>query len=109
MQETNDRLIENFLKNGKTDIPDNGFSRRVMKHLPHHTPLVARLWTAGCFTLTAILFIVLDGFNQIGQALLDIFNTQILEEAYNQLDMRTLVIAGIVLLYLTYRKIASWA
>lgn len=109
MQEINDKLIQDFLNGGKNDIPNNGFSQRVMKQLPYRTPLVARLWTGGCFVVTAILFIVLDGFELIYKAIEDIFKSLILQGASSHMDIHSLAIMGIVLLYLGYRKIASWA
>lgn len=109
MQEINDKLIEDFLNGNKKDIPDNGFSQRVMKQLPYRTPLVARLWTGGCFIVTALLFIVLDGFELIYKAIQDAFETLILQGVSSHIDTHSLAIAGIVLLYLAYRKIASLA
>ena len=35
MMETDDKLIRAFFAEQKQEIPDNGFSRRVMNRLPH--------------------------------------------------------------------------
>lgn len=109
MQENNDKLIRNFLETGRQDIADRGFSKRVMQQLPATESLVAKYWTWGCFALTAGVFILLDGFELLYNALRDIFNTLVEQEAVSQLDTRSLLIAGAVLLCLIYKKIASLA
>ena len=41
----NDKLLKDFFAENKREIADNGFSRRVMHHLPDRSNRLARLWT----------------------------------------------------------------
>ena len=61
MTENNDKLLENFFAENRQEVADNGFSRRVMHRLPNRNSRLARLWTAGGFTLAAVLFVLMDG------------------------------------------------
>ena len=131
MTENNDKLLADFFAENRQEITDNGFTRRVIRRLPDRGKRLANLWTANGFTrrvirrlpdrgkrlanlwtaigftLAAVLFVALDGIRLIGDALRETF-TCMLENSV-QADPRSLVIAGLVLLYLMYRKIASLA
>ena len=37
MTENNDKLLIDFFAENRQEIPDNGFTRRVMRHLPDRT------------------------------------------------------------------------
>ena len=105
--EINDKLLEDFFAVNRKEIADNLFTRRVMHRLPDRSDRLARIWTALCFALAVVLFVVLDGIGLIGSVLRETF-AGLLENA-NQADPKSLVIAGLVLLYFIYRKIASLA
>ena len=42
----NDKLLRDFFAENKQEIADNGFSRRVMHHLPGRSNHLARIWSA---------------------------------------------------------------
>ena len=107
MTENNDKLLADFFAENRQEITDNGFTRRVIRRLPDRGKRLANLWTAIGFTLAAVLFVALDGIRLIGDALRETF-TCMLENSV-QADPRSLVIAGMELLYLMSRKIASLA
>lgn len=108
MTENNDKLLENFFAENRQEVADNGFSRRVMRHLPNRSNRLARLWTAGGFTLAAVLFVLMDGLQLIWDTLRETFTTTV-ANGMEQADPRSIAIALGVLLFLTYRKIASLA
>ena len=69
MNEDNDLLIKHFFQQAaQQQIADNGFTERVMQHLPQHTSLAARrtlltrLWTAFCIVVFAVLFVAFHGW-----------------------------------------------
>ena len=69
MIEDNNRMIEQFFnETAPQQIADNGFTERVMQHLPQHTSLAARrtlltrLWTAFCIVVFAVLFVAFHGW-----------------------------------------------
>lgn len=109
MTENDDRLIEQFLAPGRREMEDNGFTERVMRHLPHRRDRLAQVWTWGGFTLALALFIAFDGFRLIWNALREAFTSAIEQGMATHVDPKSLVIAGGVLLFLAYKKIASLA
>ena len=70
MTEDNDLLLKQFLQEAaQQQIPDNGFTERVMQRLPQRSPLAAhrtlltRLWNLCCVVVFAILFVLIDGWD----------------------------------------------
>lgn len=106
MTENDDRLIEQFLAPGRREIADNGFTRRVLNRLPDRRE---RLWTFTGFTLALVLFIALDGIELIWNSLRETLTTAVEQSMATNIDPKSLVIAGVVLLFLAYKKIASLA
>ena len=51
MTENNDKLLIDFFAENRQEIPDNGFTRRVMRHLPDRTRRISQVWVTFCFTL----------------------------------------------------------
>lgn len=69
MTDKNDDLIKKFMDAGKADIPDNGFTARVMRNLPDSIIDIARLLNIVSAVLCILLFILFDGFHLVGNAL----------------------------------------
>ena len=76
MTETDDKQIEQFLSAGRREIADNGFSRRVMRHLPDRRERFVLWWTRLGFTLALVLFIALDGIQLLWNALREAVTSQ---------------------------------
>lgn len=69
-----DELLAKFFENNKIgDIPDDGFSDRVMHTLPKHNEWLNTLWTAVCAIAIFAYFIFCNGFNVLKLAILNIF------------------------------------
>ena len=110
MTENDDKLIEQFLAPGRREIADDGFSRRVVQRLPdHRRERLAQVWTWTGFAVVLGLFIALDGVQQLWNALREVFVTTIEQGMAADIDPKSLLIAGVVLLFLGYKKIASLA
>ena len=108
MMENDDKLLEQFFADNRQEIADNGFTRRVMHRLPNHSHRLSQIWTAFCFTLALVLFVTLNGLQSILDTLRETFNGAI-QSGATELDLKSLLIAAVVLLYLGYRKISSLA
>lgn len=106
MMENNDKFLKQFFANNRREIVDNGFSRRVAHRLPDHGRRLSLLWTAFCFTLALVLFISLGGLQLVLDTLHETFSGMIQTEAAES-DLKSLLIATIVLFYLGYRKVSS--
>ena len=98
---TDDKLLQQFFSDNRKEIEDNGFSRRVMHHLPNRYYRISQLWSLFCFTLAVVLFFVLG-------ALRETF-TSAIQSGAAELDPKSLIIVAVVLVYLGYRKICSLA
>ena len=65
---TDDQLLKRFFSDAaQQTIDDNGFSERVMQHLPAmqesgYVQRFARLWTAFCILVFVVLFVVFHGW-----------------------------------------------
>ena len=68
----NDKLLKDFFAENKREIADNGFSRRVMHHLPDRSNRLARLWTVFVMTVGATLFVTLGGLEAVWGTLKDV-------------------------------------
>lgn len=77
MMENDDKLLTSFFAEHRQEIADNGFSRRVLRHLPDRSRHLAQIWTAFCFTLALVLFVSLDGVQLILDTLRETFDTAI--------------------------------
>ena len=106
MTENDDLLIQQFLAPGRADIADNGFPPRVVRSLPRRNNLVSCLWTGFCCSLAVLLFVLLDGWGLITNALREIFDAM-WQNGTAEMDLKSLAIAGAVLLCLVYRKVAT--
>ena len=72
----NDKLLRDFFAENKQEIADNGFSRRVMHHLPDRSNRLARIWSAFVMTVAAALFVWLGGYLLVIETVTDLFQSQ---------------------------------
>lgn len=109
MTETdNDKLLRDFFAENKREIEDNGFSRRVMKRLPHRSERAARLWSALVLVVSTGLFVGLGGLQAIWNTLREVFVSMV-EQGTAELDPQSIIIVAIVLVVLGTQKVASLA
>lgn len=104
----NDKLLKDFFAENKREIADNGFSRRVMHHLPDRSNRLARLWTVFVMAVGATLFVTLGGLEAVWETLKDVLIGMINHGA-TSLDPKSIIIATVVLLFMAGRKVVSMA
>ena len=109
MMETDDKLIRAFFAEQKQEIPDNGFSRRVMHRLPCRTSLLIKVWSLFIMLVAIILFLVFDGLQAIVTTARDIFVALVQNVATSGIDPKSLIIVVMVLMFLGIRKAWSMA
>lgn len=109
MKETDDNLVRTFFAEHKQEIPDNGFSRRVMRRLPYRTGLLIKVWSIFVTVLAIILFLAFDGFQAIVGAVRDIFVVLVQHGAASGIDLKSLIIVALVFMFLGVRKAWSLA
>lgn len=96
----NDKLLHDFFAENKQEIADNGFSQRVMHHLPSQSNWLTRIRTALLVIIGTILFVWLGGVEA---------TLRNMQEATANIDQKSLIIITIVLLCLGVKKICSLA
>lgn len=109
MMETDDKLIRTFFAEQKQEIPDDGFSRRVMCRLPFRTSLLTKVWSLFITLLAIVLFVTFDGLQAIVGTTRDIFVSLVQHGAISGIDPKSLIIVAIVLTFLGLRKAWSMA
>ena len=62
MTENNEHLLQQFFSEAAIRPQDDGFSRRVMQHLPSRINWFERLWTACCVLTFLALFVAFRGW-----------------------------------------------
>jgi len=78
MDMTDNELLEKVFQPARQmTVEDNGFSDRVMEHVPNcSTRTLSRLWTLFCVTVAVVLFLVFDGWGMVVNGLLMLLKTQ---------------------------------
>lgn len=71
-QRTDDELLASFFTEQKAEIPDNGFSARVMHRLPRHARRLNQIWSVFCFAIAMVLFLLFDGIAELRHVASDI-------------------------------------
>ena len=104
-----DKFLEDFFAANRHDVADDGFTRRVMRRLPQRHNRLAQAWNTLCILLAAVLFVAAGGVQLVWATLQETFIGLVEQGATADVDLRSLLIAGGVLLFLGYRKIASLA
>lgn len=60
MTDKNDKLVRQFLMENRQQIPDDGFTKRVMQSLPDESSLVlSRYWTILCWCVGVVVVCLL--------------------------------------------------
>lgn len=66
MEDNKDILLNNlFAEAAKTEIADNGFSRKVMRRLPSRAERMSRIWTFVCTMAAVVLLTYFKAWNYI--------------------------------------------
>lgn len=63
---TDDELVMMFFEENRVELPDDGFSKRVMGRLPSRSVKLNRIWTAACWIVGICAFIYFKGWSQLG-------------------------------------------
>lgn len=109
MTETdNDKLLRDFFAENKQEIANNGFSHRVIRHLPDRNRRLANIWNACMMTIAAALFIWMDGVEAVWQTSREMV-IGMADHGVATLDPQSVLIATVVLLVMATRKIVSLA
>lgn len=88
-----DLLLQQFFSAARSEqLPDNGFTRRVVSRLPLRQKRLSRLWTAACIAVGAVLFTLIGGWQQMANGIVDL-----LSASYTPAQLFHLMVCGAVL------------
>lgn len=104
MTEIDDKLIKQFFTEQKQEIADNGFSRRVIRHLPNRELRLSNLLVTLCGIAAVILFFALNGLETIVEILCETFTS--IANGATHLDLKSMAIAAVVLFFLAVRNLS---
>lgn len=106
MTENDDQLVTGFLQKNKVEIPDNHFSKRVMRSLPGRE----RKWSVRLTLLGAlcgvVLFFILGGARLLPDFLYSLLTSDMLA-LLKQTDPVQLLVVFIILATLGIKRICS--
>lgn len=106
MKENDDKLIKNFMLANKHEMEDNGFSRRVIRHLPQRAKWLSDMLSVVCTIVCCILFYVFNGFQILFQTVYEIITSQ----SYHlicDINFQSMIIATIVLIIIGVQRVCS--
>lgn len=107
MMETDDKLLKQFFAEHKQEIADDGFSRRVIMHLPDRAYRISNIWVSVCTALAIILFFVFDGLRILSDLIYEVFVSGVQFFTTTNFDPKTLIIVSGVLLLLGINRLFS--
>lgn len=98
-----EQLLEHFFAETKIDLPDNGFTERVMDNLTQTVRRCNYIWTVVCLLAAIILFLSSDGVTHVR-----IFVTNVVKSLTNsllaiqleQINLQAMGAAAFMLLFL---------
>jgi len=102
MIDNDDKLIASFFERKKLgEVPDDGFSERVMNRLPasdySRKVVINRIWTAVCTAAAVALFVLADGFALLRRVCEDILSDAVGSVASVNVTLETVAMASLLL------------
>ncbi len=98
--DSDDKLIRNYLKQTEKELPDEGFSVRVMHHLPGRAECFVQIWIAICLILGVLLFVHIDGYQLLTDLMqkigINLLDSGILRQNPLHLSLVSTLIAGYI-------------
>ena len=111
MVDKDDILLKEFLQANKQEIADNGFSRRVMMHLPEcKAQVLSFILSTLTLVLAVAIFYFQGGLTLIGNALREVFQNISFAGNFSTLhgiEPWTVAVSALVLLFIGYGKLAN--
>lgn len=101
-----DRLLQAFFAESKQEIADNGFTRRVMQHLPGRKQRIMYVWNVLIIAVSTTIFFCFDGVEAVGHTLAEAFGNMLQTNPIS-IDSQSLTVAVLVLLCMGIKEIYS--
>lgn len=95
---TDDELLAQFFSAARQEIPDEGFSKQVMRRLPRRAQCANRVWTSVCFAIGMAIFLLYDGIDEVRRLVNDMVGNVAGFLATVHIDINTLLVPAAALL-----------
>lgn len=93
MTDNDDFILDQFFQAARAEqIPDNGFSRRVMERLPERQYQLSRVWTWACIVMALVVFTFIGGWQQLAAGIV-----RVLSSGCSPMQLLQLMACGAVL------------
>lgn len=106
MTESDDKLIAKFLREQKTEVRDNHFSKQVLRNLPGRERKLSRRWALICSLCGVVLFFALGGAGVLLEMVYALLASNTLAQL-KQTDPVQLVIVFMILVTLGIKRVCS--
>ena len=103
---SDEELVAMFFAEQKQELPDDGFSKRVMQQLPSRSLRLSRIWTLVCSLLGIGLFFWADGFVQLKRLFLNAFGN--LGGFLSSVDLSNISPMMVIFAIATFYLIIAW-
>lgn len=109
MTETDDKLLREFMQQQKREIPDNGFSHKVIRKLPSPDREIrlSKVWTFFCIIVTVILFFTCNGIQAFTAGFQEIA-TIFRQSSIPEMDASRLILALVILTVIGVKRLFSF-
>ena len=106
MDMTDNELVEKLFKDiRQMEIPDDGFTERVMRQIPDvKTQALSRLWTMCCIAIGVVLFVLVRGWEPVCYRLVMLVNNMSLLQSHLLLIMAATMVVGLITISDVFRR-----
>ena len=88
-----DLLLEQFFQKARMEqLPDDGFTHRVMMRLPARQQHLSQIWTVACIITALTIFTFIGGWHQVASGIV-----RVLSSAYTPMQLLQLMFCGAVI------------
>lgn len=106
MTDPENQLLKQFMQEQKQNLPDEGFSRKVMRKLPGKAWRLSALWSIFCWSVSGILFFRYKGWELLCRFFYET-GYSILQNTILPIDQLSLILATATVAVIGIKKICS--
>lgn len=106
MDMTDNELVEKLFKDiRQMEMPDDGFTERVMRQIPDvKAQTLSRLWTTCCIVIGVVLFVLVRGWEPVCYRLVMLVNNMSLLQSHLLLIMAATMVVGLITISDVFRR-----
>lgn len=106
MTDPENQLLKQFMQEQKQNLPDEGFSRQVMRRLSGKAWQLSALWSIFCWIVSGVLFFHFKGWDPLYHFFYET-GYSILQNTILPIDKLSLILAAATIAIIGIKKICS--